>query len=182
MNESLKYSYDKVHINEAILISIILIVQLFISMGHLFHSRQRLIFRIHHEKTVLILGSEESWGNPEVLCTLRKHSPLCKGPSQETEKVKLAELETLHSNDLAKPQGFHTHSFPAGIWPAPSSIFVPLNNSLSPSSSPSSPVLPLQPSLFLLLRKAAETFWWRETQSLLQLWPRRYEGHQSKEC
>lgn len=46
---------------------------------------------------------------------LRKHSPLCKGPSQETENVKLTESETPGPNDLAKPQGFSTHSFPAGI-------------------------------------------------------------------
>lgn len=45
----------------------------------------------------------------------QKAQPTMEGPWQETEKVKLAELETLHSNDLAKPQGFHTHSFPAGI-------------------------------------------------------------------
>lgn len=60
MNESLKYPYDKVHINETILISIILIVQLFISMGHLFPFKAEAYIQFTHEKTVLILGSEES--------------------------------------------------------------------------------------------------------------------------
>lgn len=98
------------------------------------------MYRIHPEKTVLVLGSREGWGNQEVLHMFKNHSPLCKGPSQETENVKLAEPETPGPTDLAKPQGFNAHSFPAGIWPAPSSIFVALNNSLSPSSSFSSPI------------------------------------------
>ena len=135
-----------------------------------------------YKNKVVIIESWEGWRNPEVLYTFGKHSPLCKGPSQETKNVKLTALQTPHSKDVAKPQGFHAHSFPAGIWPAPSSIFVPLNNSLSPSPSLSSPMLPPQHSLFLLLRKAAATFWRRESQSLLQLWPPRSEGHQSKEC
>lgn len=182
MNKSLKYPYDNVHTNEATSSSIILIIQLLSTQVIFSIQGKEFIIRIHGEKTVLVLGSWEGWGNLEVLHTFRKRSQLCKGPSQETENVKLAELEAPRSNDLAKPQGFHAHSFPAGIWPAPSSIFVPLNNPLSPSSNLSSPILPPQPSLFPLLRKAAATFWWRESQSLLQLWPPRYEGHQSKEC
>lgn len=64
------------------------------------------------------------------------------------ENKKWTEAETPGPNQLAKPQGFHAHSFPAGIWPAPSSIFVLLNKSLSPSSSLFSPMLSPQPSLY----------------------------------
>lgn len=53
--------------------------------------------------------------------------------------MKLAEPETPGSNDLAKPQGFNAHSFPAGIWPAPSSIFIPL---IIPSLLPPTFLLP----------------------------------------
>lgn len=140
------------------------------------------IHRIYPKTTDWVVGSWKDWGNPEALHTLRKPSPLWKRPSQGIENIIWAELETPGPKQLAQPQGFHAHSFPAGIWPAPSSIFVLLNKSLSPPSSLSSPMLSPQPSLFLLVRKAAATFWWRESQSLLQLWPPRYEGHHSKEC
>lgn len=57
----------------------------------------------------------EGLRKPRGLTNPQKTAHSVKGPSQETKDVKQAELETPDPKHLAKPQGFHEHSFPVCI-------------------------------------------------------------------